>query len=95
MTKYTIYEDYVYTLCYVVDAESKEEALEKVIDDPYEYRKKEERDDSLLGRVIKEYDIDALMHEAYEGVEEVNESELEEYSCPSCGKLKCNGHCDK
>lgn len=95
MTKYTIYEDYVYSICYTVEANSKEEALEKIIDDPYEYRDPEDRNDALLSRKIKDFDIDVLMSEVYEGVEEVNESELEEYACPSCGKLKCNGYCDK
>jgi hypothetical protein len=95
MTKYRIYENYTYSVCYEVESNNKLEAIEMILDDPYEYRIPEDFDHVLSSRDIEELDIDALMHEAYEGVEEVKESELEEYSCPSCGKLKCNGYCDK
>jgi hypothetical protein len=51
MPSYKVYEDYTYTLVYEVIAENKEEALEKILDDPYEYRNlNEDRDDVLTTR---------------------------------------------
>jgi hypothetical protein len=38
MTKYKIYELYNYTLTYNIEAESEEQAIELMQDDPYEYR---------------------------------------------------------
>lgn len=49
MNKYRVYEDYEYTLVYDVEANSFDEALEMIKDDPYEYRNlDEDRDDVLV-----------------------------------------------
>jgi hypothetical protein len=42
MPSYKIYEDYTYTLVYEVIAENKEQALEMILDDPFEYRNLDE-----------------------------------------------------
>lgn len=56
MTKYKIYELYNYTLTYNVEAESEDEAMEKIQDDPYEYRDfelEDSEDHNMVYRIIE------------------------------------------
>jgi hypothetical protein len=51
MPSYKIYEDYTYTLAYQVIADNEQQALEMILDDPFEYRDlDEDRDDVLITR---------------------------------------------
>ena len=56
MTNYKIYELYNYTLTYNVEAESEDEAIEKIQDDPYEYRDfelEDSEDHNMVYRIIE------------------------------------------
>jgi len=56
MTKYKIYELYNYTLTYNVEAESEEQAIDLMQDDPYEYRDFELEDNeehNMVYRIIE------------------------------------------
>jgi len=52
---YKVYELYQYTVSYYVEAESKDEALDMVIDNPSEYRDYELEDDehTLMYRIAE------------------------------------------
>lgn len=62
MTNYKIYELYNYTVTYNVQADNEEAAIDKVLDDPIEYRDFElddGQDHNLVYRIIeKEVDND-------------------------------------
>jgi len=56
MSNYKIYELYNYTLTYNVEAESEDEAIEKIQDDPYEYRDfelEDNEDHNMVYRIIE------------------------------------------
>jgi hypothetical protein len=54
MTKYIIRETYQYELVYTVEANTEEEAVDLILDDPYEYRNPEEDDAEMINRTVEE-----------------------------------------
>lgn len=56
MINYKVYELYNYTLTYNVEAESEDGAIQKIEDDPYEYRDfelEDSEDHNMVYRIIE------------------------------------------
>ena len=58
MPRYRVYEDYEYTTISEVEADNEEQALEMIVDDPYEYRISDAQDEEarLIRKVVEKQD---------------------------------------